>query len=369
MSPSPPWRAAARLRFAAVLLLVVHPLWIATLALDPATRGDPRLVWLPWLPLVWIHGVIPLADAWLPADGGRPIDGPTPRAWALLPVLCLPAWGLALACGVLAAPHLPTLGLLGLLLSLGATGGVLAINPAHEMIHRPQRWQRAAGGLLLAAVGYGAWMIEHVRGHHTHVATPRDPASARRGESVYAFVPRSILGTLVSAWRLEALRLRRLGRRPVDPRNEWLWLAAGSIAVGAAAWAAAGPLGALVFVAASLGAIVELEIVNYIEHYGLERARLPDGRWAPVGTEHSWNANTPVTNAFLFNLQRHSDHHAHAGKDWLHLDSVPQAPQLPGSYGAMVLLALVPPLWRRAIDPRLPPASAAAHRPQHHGPR
>ena len=107
------------------------------------------------------------------------------------------------------------------------------------------------------------------------------------------------------------------------------------------------------FLAASVVAVVELEIINYVEHYGLQRLQLPDGRFEPVTPAHSWNANTGVVNAFLFNLQRHADHHAHAGRDYLHLRSLPQAPTLPLGYGAMVLVALLPPLWRRLMDARL----------------
>src|SRR5690606_25754337 len=107
------------------------------------------------------------------------------------------------------------------------------------------------------------------------------------------------------------------------------------------------------FLAASVVAVVELEIINYVEHYGLQRLQLPDGRFEPVTPAHSWNANTGVVNAFLFNLQRHADHHAHAGRDYLHLRSQPQAPTLPLGYGAMVLVALLPPLWRRLMDSRL----------------
>lgn len=305
-----------------------------------------------WLPLALVHLLVPIADAIAGEDGDAPA-GPTPAANRALPLACLPAWFGLLAWAAALAPSLGPLAWAGLAASLGAIGGIVAINAAHELIHRASRAERAAGALLLAGVCYGAFRIEHVRGHHLRVATPEDPATARRGESVYAFVPRSIRGTLASAWRLEAARLQRDGRSPWHWRNEWLALNALSVAIAASLWWAFGASAVLLFVAASLGAILELEVINYVEHYGLLRERGADGRYRPVTAADSWNVDTAVVNAFLFNLQRHSDHHLHGGRDHLQLESLAHAPRLPAGYGAMVLLALVPPLWRRVMHPRL----------------
>ncbi|RPH64028.1 MAG: alkane 1-monooxygenase [Burkholderiales bacterium] len=336
-----------RWRYLLVFLLVVGP--IVSWLLDPAGF----LAGGSWLGFLMIHLLVPALDALIGEDDESPLRGPTHRLNRLLPLLCLPAWYLLMFWAMTIEAAASARGWWGLALSLGASGGILAINAGHELIHRPSRAERTAGALLLIGVCYGAFKIEHVRGHHLRVATPLDSASARRGESVYAFIPRSVLGTLRHAWTIERDRLVAAGTSIWSWRNEWLRLAAGSLALALLVGAGFGATALAMFLVASAVAIVELEVINYIEHYGLERRQLPDGRFEPVTPAHSWNANTGIVNAFLFNLQRHADHHAHAGRDYLHLRSLPQAPTLPAGYGAMVLAALVPPLWRRLMEPRL----------------
>ncbi|UCE32615.1 MAG: alkane 1-monooxygenase [Burkholderiales bacterium] len=340
-------RPSATLRYGVVMLLPLGPLvhgWQVAAGTASAASA--------WMPVLMVHLLVPLLDLWIGEDDFAPVDDPgRGRIARWLPLLCLPAWFALLAGSAWLAQSMDGLAWWGMAVSTGVVGGLLAINPAHELIHRNTRLERAAGGLLLAGVAYGAFKIEHVRGHHAWVATERDTASARLGESVYPFVLRSMRGTVLNAWRLEQARLARLGA--AWWRSQW-WLWNGLTLLIATALALAFGWQALgLFAAASLVAVFELEIINYIEHYGLARRRAADGRYEPVSACHSWNANTAVVNAFLFNLQRHSDHHAHAGKDYLALRSEPQAPQLPWGYGAMVLLALVPPLWRRVMDHRV----------------
>lgn len=339
--------SAFRWRYLLVFLLVAGP--IASWMLDPTGF----LAGGSWMGLVMIHLLVPALDALAGEDDEVPLNGRTPLMNRLLPLLCLPAWYLLLFWAMALESRASAWGWWGLALSLGASGGILAINAAHELIHRPGRIERTAGAMLLVGVCYGAFKIEHVRGHHLRVATPLDSASARRGESVYAFIPRSVLGTLRHAWTLERDRLVAAGEQVWGPRNQWLRLAAASAGLALLIGGVFGATALALFLAASVVAVVELEIINYVEHYGLQRLQLPDGRFEPVTPAHSWNANTGVVNAFLFNLQRHADHHAHAGRDYLHLRSLPQAPTLPLGYGAMVLVALLPPLWRRLMDARL----------------
>jgi alkane 1-monooxygenase len=202
--------------------------------------------------------------------------------------------------------------------------------------------------------------IEHVRGHHARVATDADPASARLGQSLYAFVPRSILRQFLSAWTLESQRLSRTGRRVWSLRNEMLvglllqavWLA------GIAALFGPGVMAA--FVAVAVIAVVLLETVNYVEHYGLRRALGADGRPEPVRAHHSWNSDHVVSRALLFELPRHTDHHMNGGRPYQTLRSVSGAPQLPAGYPAMVMLALLPPLWSRVMDPRVAAVGTAS---------
>lgn len=344
---------APQWRFAVVLLL---PLGLAHTALLFAGAAPPAAVWA-WLPFLSIHAIVPLLDAWI-GDDGRPADAsamhPLNRA---LPLVCLPAWSAALVAAAGASSLASGWAWWGLAASAGAAGGIVAINVGHELIHRASRVERTVGGLLLASVAYGAFKVEHVRGHHLRVATPDDGATARRGESLWTFMPRSVAATLGHAWRLEAERVavRVPGRGPRASlerlaRNECAgWLLA-SAAFGLAIGAAFGSGAVAFWAVASAIAIAELEVVNYIEHYGLQRRRRDDGRWEPVDARHSWNADTAVVNAFLLNLQRHAHHHAHGGAPYVALASVPDAPRLPAGYGAMVLLALVPPAWRAVMD-------------------
>lgn len=357
-------RVRPRWRYAAVLLLP------AGLAATAATLAAGAPAWHAWLPLLSIHALFPVLDALVGADREPPQPGPAHPLNRWLPVACLPAWTAALLAAAAVAPALPAAAWWGLAASAGAVGGIVAINVAHELIHRNTRLERAAGGLLLATVGYGAFKVEHVRGHHLRVATPLDSASAARGEGLWRFVPRSVVGTLRGAWRLESARLQaaRPGPGPAAVfgrllRHETLGWTLASVAFVAAVGACWGPRAAALVVVAGALAILELEVVNYIEHYGLQRARGPDGRYEPVDHRHSWNVDTAVVNAFLLNLQRHADHHANGGKPYTALAADPRSPQLPAGYGAMVLLALVPPAWRAVMDPRLDRYRAAASAP------
>lgn len=242
--------------------------------------------------------------------------------------------------------------LVGAVVSTGLGCGGIGINVGHELGHRRSRFHQLCAKVLLGTSLYAHFFIEHNRGHHVRVATPDDPASARRGESVYAFWWRSVTDGLRSAWDLEKVRLAKLGSGPFTARNELLRL----LAVQAAALGAVGAvfgLGAVAawIVAATIG-ILLLETVNYVEHYGLQREPTDKG-WAPVRPHHSWNSDHPVGRILLFELTRHSDHHAHPTRTYAELRSFPDAPQLPTGYPGMILLALLPPLFRLIMDRRL----------------
>jgi alkane 1-monooxygenase len=313
-----------------------------------------------WLPLIVIFIVLPLLDVLCGADASNldPHDAErTDRLpyFRVLTLLTLPAWLLVLAYSASMLHQLPlgAIGILGWILSTGVLGGVLAINPAHELIHKAGALERAAGGVLLSSVGYHGFKIEHIRGHHVHVATPQDSSSARLGESVYAFVPRALLHNVRNAWRLEAQRLHQSDHSPWSLRNEMLlWTVLWLIMLGAfSLWL--GMLGAGFFIVQGLLAATSLEIINYIEHYGLLRAQTAPGRYERVTHLHSWNSSQRLGNWLLFNLQRHSDHHAVARRSYQVLVHHDDSPQLPAGYTTMFVLALLPPLWRYVMDPRV----------------
>jgi alkane 1-monooxygenase len=289
-------------------------------------------------------------DVSQPGDGARDIKLYRWIALAALPVhLASLLWGLH----VFTSVDFNWIGKLGWMLSVGAVSGTIGITAAHELIHRPTLLERTAGGILLSSVCYGGFKIEHLYGHHVHVSTPLDASSARLGQSVYTFVPQAVVRNIRNAWKLEAERLQRHGLPAW--RNETLLWNLVSLVFAIAAWTAFGIAGLLFFFMQAVVAFCELEVINYVEHYGLARRKIGDS-YEHVAPMHSWNASYRLMNWFMLNLARHSDHHAHAARRYQELQHVDEAPQLPGGYGAMVMLALVPPLWFSIINPRIPEA-------------
>jgi alkane 1-monooxygenase len=229
----------------------------------------------------------------------------------------------------------------------------IAINTAHELGHKRASLERWLSRVALAQSGYGHFYIEHNRGHHVRVATPEDPASARLGESFYAFLPRTVIGSLRSAWELETVRLGRMKRGPWSLRNDILGAWTMTIVLFAALTAIFGLVVLPYLVIQAVVGFSLLEVVNYLEHYGLLRQKREDGRYERTRPEHSWNSNNVASNVLLYHLQRHSDHHANPIRRYQALRHVDEAPQLPTGYAGMIVLAAIPPLWRRVMDHRV----------------
>lgn len=238
-------------------------------------------------------------------------------------------------------------------LSTGIVTGGIGIVISHELAHRPSWWERALGYLLLSEVCYMHFVLEHVAGHHRNVGLPEDPATARRGEAAYRFILRSVVGQWLHAWSLEASRLKASGRAPYGPGNRmygWTVVPVALMAVIGMVWDASA---VALFAGQSAVAVTLLELVNYVEHYGLERVEIRPGVRDRVRAEHSWESRFRVSNTVLFRLQRHADHHLQPQRRYQALGVHDASPQLPQGYPAMVVAALVPPLWRRMIHPIL----------------
>ncbi len=242
----------------------------------------------------------------------------------------------------------------GMLLNMGLIIGVSGINVGHELGHRSSRFDRFLAWTLLLPALYLHFYIEHNRGHHRWVATDRDPASARRGEWIYAFWMRSITGSWWNAWKLESARLRKAGKPAVHPGNQMIWMQLvqfGYIAILFVLWGRTGVLFAL---GSALVGILLLETINYIEHYGLRRQQREGGPYEKVQPWHSWNSDHELGRIFLYELTRHSDHHYKASRKYQVLRHFPDSPQLPLGYPGSMILALLPPLWISLMDPVLP---------------
>jgi alkane 1-monooxygenase len=339
---------------AAAVPALIFPSWLAV-----RVTGLGVFWWtVPILAFV----IIPVVDHLVGPDSQTPGESvlawlATDRFYRWATYLYLPNQylSLAFACWLWSGGGWLTLGFvdkLGLVATVGLIGG-LAINAAHELGHTREQSERRLSKVALAQTCYGHFYVEHNRGHHVRVATAEDPASARFGEGLYAFLPRSVTGGLRSAWRLEATRLAGIGKSRWSLHNDILnaWLISAALFTALSVWFGPGVLPWLI-VQAILGFSL-LETVNYMEHYGLRRQRLPNGRYERVRPAHSWNSSTVITNVLLFHLQRHSDHHANPLRPYQVLRHVDDAPQLPSGYAGMLLVALVPPLWRRVMDPRV----------------
>ncbi|MFE8069669.1 alkane 1-monooxygenase [Marinobacteraceae bacterium S3BR75-40.1] len=313
-----------------------------------------------WGTVIFVFGIVPLLDAILGKDPANP-DEETQvpqlsgeRYYRILTLACVPAYAALLVWGALVfmEDNLSIIGKLGWLMSIGTVGG-LGIAVAHELIHKDEKLEQWAGGLLLSMVSYAGFKIEHIRGHHVHVSTPEDASSARYNQSLYEFLPHAYKHNFLNAWKLEKQKLERKKQPFISRHNELIWWYGITLGLLAAFSLAFGWMGALFFVGQSFFAMTLLEIVNYLEHYGLHRRKLENGRYERTMPEHSWNSNYFLTNIILFHLQRHSDHHAYAKRRYQVLRHHDSAPQLPAGYATMVLLALVPPLWKRVMNPRV----------------
>jgi alkane 1-monooxygenase len=253
------------------------------------------------------------------------------------------------------ADHLDTVEKIALFFGMGVASGTIGINYAHELMHQKSRLERWLADLLLASVLYSHFRSEHLRVHHTHVGTPRDPVTARYNEGFHRFFPRVLTQCPRSAWTAEAAMLARKGLPATHPTNPFWRYAALQSAMLILALTLGGWAGLGLFLTQAFTAIWQLELVNYIEHYGLTRRHLGEGKYEHVLPRHSWNAEHRASNWLLINLQRHSDHHYKPDRRFplLQTYTEDEAPKLPYGYPLMTMAAMMPPVWRRVMNRRV----------------
>ena len=317
--------------------------------------------WALALPPLAAWGLFGALDAATGLDEGNP-DPMTPQdrlfwhrlvLWAWVPVqVSVLVW---LVWTVPGAAYLAVWEKAAVFFGMGILSGTVGIVYAHELMHRPGRGERLLADILMASVLYAHFRTEHLLVHHRHVGTSRDAVTARYNEGFHRFFARVLPGCLVSAWRAEAGRLAKKGLPWWDAGNPF-WRYAGLQGLFLlAALALGGWAGLALFLWQALVAVWQLELVNYVEHYGLTRKHLGGGRYEPAAPHHSWNAAQMASNRLLINLQRHSDHHARPDRPFplLQTRGAAEAPQLPLGYPMMTLAAMVPPVWRRIMNPRV----------------
>ncbi|QIP39866.1 alkane 1-monooxygenase [Rhodococcus erythropolis] len=347
------WRDKKRYLWPLGLLVPLSP-FAAWFLVDKFSLG---LFWAigAWLIVI----VIPLIDLLAGEDGNSPPDEAIPelqedRFYRWCTYLFLPLQYVGLVFVAWCWVNAPMAA--GEKFALAMTAGVVAgvgINAAHELGHKSEKLEKWLAKVALAQSFYGHFYVEHNHGHHVRVATPEDPASSRYKENFWFFLPRSVIGGLRSGWRIESARLRRQGRRTWSYRNNILNAWAMSVVLFGSLIAAFGWEIAPWLAVQAIAGFTFLETANYLEHYGLLRAKRPDGSYVRCSPEDSWNSDHVVSNLFLYQLQRHSDHHANPRLRYQSLRSAAEAPQLPAGYAVMIVCAWVPPLWRKVMDKRL----------------
>ncbi len=337
------------------------PFWIS-LAFVPlvlmAIAVGGAAVWIVPAVTLGLYSVLDVVGGFNTANADP--DTPTDRLfwYRLITLIWLPLQMLIVFSALYAATNsggFTTLERFILMLGVGMITGAVGIVYAHELMHQSNRLERNLGDGLMAMALYGHFRSEHLLVHHLYVGTPRDPVTARYNEGFHRFFPRVLIGCFRSAWRAERAMLARKGAgvwHHSNPFFRYAGLAGAMLLIAAmvGGWAGIG-----FFVFQALIAVWYLELVNYVEHYGLVRKHLGDGAYEHVKPHHSWNDSHMVTSWLLANLQRHSDHHVKPSRRFPLLQHIgPQeAPQLPVGYIGMTALAMMPPLWRRVMNPRV----------------
>jgi alkane 1-monooxygenase len=314
-------------------------------------------------PIMWwvgpavVYGLIPILDQVIGKDAENPPDSAIKwleqdryYRWCTYLFIPIQYAAIVFCCVQWSSGDLSFISSLGLAISMAMVSGI-AINTAHELGHKTKKYEKWLAKIALATPAYGHFFIEHNRGHHVRVATPEDPASSRLGESFWEFLPRTVWGSLTSSIELERIRLDRLDKPFWSIHNDILnaWAMSLVLFGGLTVIFGIEVLPWLVLQAA-IGSSL-LEVVNYLEHYGLMRQKQEDGRYERCRPEHSWNSDNVASNVFLYHLQRHSDHHANPTRRYQALRHFENLPELPSGYASMIMLAYATPLWWRIIDP------------------
>ena len=316
---------------------------------------------LSWLTIVFAFGMVPIIDQ-LGTISTENLETPEvedklkDRFFDWLLYLNLPLVYLSVAgtIYVLSTQGLSTYEVAGIIVSLGSLLSAMGINVGHELGHRDNKIEQGLSKLLYLPSHYIHFFIEHNKGHHKNVATPLDPATSRKGQSLYAFWFQSVVGGYKGAWNIENSRLRQTGRPLFAWDNQMVRFTVYQLSYWLIILLVSSPWITSLLMVAGVLSFLQLETINYVEHYGLQRKMLPSGRYERVQAHHSWNANYPFGRILLYELTRHSDHHFIANKKYQILDHHANAPELPYGYPASMIASMVPPLWYTIMDDRVP---------------
>ncbi len=309
---------------------------------------------LTFLPAILFFGVVPIAELFLKPDHQNTEKRTNDKFydWYLYALVPLQLLILTAFLFAVSSEDSTIFDLLGRIVSMGLMCGLLGITLGHELGHRTNRREQFLGEIALLTSLENHFLPYHNLGHHRNAATPKDPATARRNETVYTFWFRSQFGSYVQAWQFEIEKQIRNKRRWFSPHNRMVAYTIAQVVLLSVVYAIFGLHTMFAFIAAAIIGKLLLETVNYIEHYGLLR-KMNGGKYERVKPEHSWNSDHILGRAILLELSRHSDHHFRASKHYQSLDSISTSPQMPTGYPGMMLFSLVPPLWFAFMNRKL----------------
>ena len=321
--------------FSASLGVIISPLWGSA-------------------PFVLILVIIPIIDSLLPKMQNPEKNLKNGVTFDLTLILVFPFIVMLFFSGMWVASETNSMlgaGFLGA--SIGMATGSVGLPAAHELIHRTGKIFQSIGLLTLLFCFYGQFRIEHIHGHHSKVATVSDPATARPGENVYIFLIRCVTKSWWSAWKIEKRLIERKEQPLFSYKNRMIFYFFQQLILLISTWFFCDVKGLIFLTTHTVVAILLLEIVEYIQHYGLQRLKTDQAEIEPYNKKHAWDCRHYATNWSTFNLGLHSDHHSKPGKRFPLLSN--QAPQneMPFSYPIMILLALVPPIWFKIMNHRI----------------
>ena len=307
------------------------------------------------LPYVWVLIIVPILDLITPKLNKSEIYLQNTLGHNISLIAVVPAMHFLVFLSLLIINYneITILGALAIGLGTGVSGGAVGITSAHELIHRRSKFMRGLGVSLLASCLYSHFRIEHIYGHHLHVATKKAPATARKGESYYAFLIRCVIMGLISSWKIERKMLISKNLPVFGLKNRMIHYFIFHILLLVFCYYFSGIKGLIFIFAHSTISVVLLELVDYIQHYGLERKETKDKKAEPYNHSHSWNSRHSIADWSTFNLGLHSEHHTIASKPYPLLTQDEKIREMPANYPVMIIMALIPPIWFKVIDPKL----------------
>ena len=305
-------------------------------------------------PFIWVFILVPIIDLVLPYLSKQDADLKENVLHNFFILIILPCILFLIVFGliVVSDSSISILVAAALGAAVGMSGGSIGITTAHELIHRQNKYMRGIGVFLLVLCCYGHFRIEHVYGHHKHVATKEDPATARRGENFYFYFVRCVINSVISSWNIEKNILDKKNINTFSFQNRMLHYFVLEIIFLFIAFFIAGINGLVFVIFHSFVSILLLELVNYIQHYGLER-KMENGKYERFTDHHSWNSRHISANWSTFNLGLHAEHHQSATKHYPLLSQEEKVIEMPANYSVMLIMALIPPLWFFVMDKKI----------------